>query len=106
MVLNVLGNQILNRCPELFSCGSLLPFWTDDRPPATLGQVHNITFYGSTLIYRRVGYLNIEVVNGCKEVRRKGKVMRCSWSTEYDLIYKYAEEYHDVECVQTFCGMI
>ena len=98
---------MLNRCPDIKSCGAILPFWTDGRPPTVLGQAQNITFYGNILLKRRVGTSSqLERVDGCREVRRQGKVMRCSWLTEYDLIYKYAEEYQNEECAQTFCGMI
>ena len=90
---------MLNRCPQYKSCGAVLPFWTDDRPLVAIGQAHNITVYGSLQPDR-------EHPNYCKEKKRKAKVMRCSWLTEYDLIYKYTDEYRNDGCGQAFCGMI
>ena len=95
---------MLNRCPQFKSCGAVLPFWTDDRPPDAIGQAHNITLYGSTQFHQ--SSFQVEYVNYCKEAQRKAKVMRCSWLTKYDLIYKYTDDYQKDDCAQTFCGML
>ena len=92
---------MLNKCPEEGSCGAYSPFWTDDKMPCAPGRIHNITVYGYL-----PNFINglLDRFNGCRYYKKKAQVMRCSWDTEYDFVYRYDDEYED-RCVLAFCGM-
>ena len=83
---------MLNSCPKFESCGTWLPYWTDDPMPQDVGVVSDIQAYG---VYKGI----------CDLLTAKVKVMRCSWDTDYDLIYKYVGSYMNLGCTRAFCGM-
>ena len=87
---------MLNSCPRGRSCGTANPFWSDGELPKIIGV--------STTV-------NVYLVNsdsrGCNIWTRPLHVMRCSWNTDYDVIYKYGSDdrYDSSTCSVTFCGM-
>ena len=83
---------MLDRCIALFNCGTLFPMWTEDAMPSDVGRKHKITAY-------------ITRVYDCRFEGRKLEVMRCSWNTYHDLIYKYVDKHLD-KCAEAFCGVI
>ena len=85
------GNKMLDSCPKWFSCGGRYPYWTDYDMPKDIGLPTTITAYGV-------------VGRSCKHVNRKMEVMRCSWRTKHDLIYRYTDVYY-IACSNAFCGM-
>ena len=85
------GNRMLNSCVKEFSCGTANAIWTDEAMPKTLGKVYEVNAYGSFY--------------GCKALTEKIKVMRCSWDTPHDLIYKQMTNFK-ASCDYGFCGMM
>ena len=82
---------MLDKCPEYHSCGTGYPYWTDETPPQAVGVTANISSYA---------------VKGddCKDYGIPLQVMRCSWTSDHDLIYKYVGFYSSF-CLDAFCGM-
>lgn len=82
------GNQMLNKCPPSFSCGTRHAYYIDSVMPDVVGQEIQTTAYGSH--------------GGCRRSSRRVSVMRCS-SKQGDFIYR-----HDTRtrpCNGAFCGM-
>lgn len=90
------GNSMLSTCPPLYSCGSYQPYWTDDYMPTEIGVPTQIQVYK----VRK---------NNCRSFPRPVMVMRCSWNTNYDLVYKdiysSTSNGHHNPCSSTFCSM-
>ena len=59
--------------------------------PTEVGKISTINVYG---VY----------ANSCRALTKPLRVMRCSLSTEYDLVYKYGGQKTD-SCSEAFCGM-
>lgn len=78
-------------CPKWKSCGTQNPYWTDEDMPLDVGKIHVISVYG---VYKE----------NCKAFTRKALVMRCSWDTDYDLIYKKTDNLVG-KCMEAFCGV-
>ena len=85
------GNEMLNSCPKENSCGTAIPFWSDERMPKALAREATVTVYGAS-------------GDNCKKYVREVKVIRCSWDTSHDLIYKQTAKL-DTDCKEAFCGM-
>ena len=81
---------MLNVCPKEFSCGTHVSLWTD-------GLANKIGERYYTSVYGVAG-------NDCKAFRRRIISVRCSWNTDYDIVYKYIDEYFNT-CDIAFCGM-
>ena len=86
-----LGTHMLDKCPKFKSCGSYNPLWTDDEMPKNLGVVSNVNVYA---VFK----------DTCKDWELPLQVIRCSWKTNNDFVYRYAGNYHKY-CPQAFCGM-
>ena len=88
-----LGNRMLTICPAEKSCGTNYPFWTNDIMPSEVGVANKVYAYGRHSDDCRAERINIEV-------------MRCSWNTSHDFIYKYIpNDYYEYSCDRAFCGM-
>ena len=85
------GTHLLDSCPKSFSCGTIYPMWTDERMPTQIGVEATLYAYAATY--------------NCKHFSYSIKVIRCSWNTPHDLIYKQTENY-TVNCNEAFCGMM
>ena len=85
------GTHMLDSCPEFLSCGTAYPFWTDERMPTQIGVEAIVKVYG--------------VDAGCKGLIRSVKVMRCSWNSPHNLIYKQTTNLNST-CQYAFCGMM
>ena len=85
------GTHMLDSCPKRKSCGAYYPLWTDERMPTQIGVEAIVKVYG------------VDV--GCKTLTRSIKVMRCSWNSPHDLIYKQTNDYTH-NCIEAFCGMM
>ena len=85
------GNKMLDFCPERYSCGTQIPFWTDEPMPTAVGVETEIKAYGVYLFK-------------CKMWSENIKVMRCSWDVTDDFIYKQTANVEH-NCQQAFCGM-
>lgn len=83
---------MLNKCPKMYSCGTRVPIWTDDVMPTSVGVPTAISAYQQTSNDQCPGpHFALEVV-------------RCSWKTEHDLVYRQVvASYHT--CSTAFCGM-
>ena len=88
------GTHMLDHCPKPGSCGTSIPYWTDEEVPKAIGVEATINVYG-------VGGL---IFNDCKFSIRQVKVMRCSWDTSHDFIYKQTTN-RTLSCDRAFCGM-
>ena len=86
------GHRMLNKCPRLRSCGSYVPHWTDEEMPKVVGVETDLKVYGA-------GSRN------CRYFTRTVKAMRCSWDTDYDIIFKQTTNITG-NCYYSFCGMI
>ena len=84
------GNQMLNKCPRIRSCGAFKPLWTDEKMPDAIGVETDVKVYG-------VGRLK------CKQLTLVVKAMRCSWNTDYDIIFKQTTNVKR-NCYYSFCG--
>ena len=84
------GNMMLNSCPPTRSCGTLAGIWTDQEMPSVLGKSTEVSIFAS--------YSGI-----CKYLIKSILVMRCSYDTSYDFIYRYIDSY--TTCAFSFCGM-
>ena len=69
--MSATGTRLLNTCPPMYSCGTANPYWSDDIPPAAVGELATITAYFSDGPY---GPCKYDPTNW----NRKLKVMRCS----------------------------
>ena len=98
----IIGNRMLNRCPQRYSCGTLFAYWTDGVAPAAVGVPANITAYQSISSTRNDGLCKWD--NESNNIQLE--VMRCSL-IEHDVIYKYSgnKGYYDF-CGVGFCGMM
>lgn len=88
------GNKMLNSCPRTKSCGTDIPLWTDDPMPDRVGVTSFITAYG------------VSRGGNCRWSTKIIKVMRCSYDTDYDFIYKPPESSLEGYCYTGFCGMV
>ncbi|XP_067933925.1 oncoprotein-induced transcript 3 protein-like [Watersipora subatra] len=88
------GNRMLNTCPPMFSCGAMMPYWSDEPLPTEVGVKTDMVAYESWY----PGHV-------CKFFAKAMYVMRCSHDTDYDVIYKYRSA-HKKDCYQSFCGMM
>ncbi|XP_067939991.1 uncharacterized protein [Watersipora subatra] len=84
------GDLMRNYTAPTRSCGTYIPFWTLYPLPSAIGKPEEIEVYGA--------------YNHPKSVIEKALVMRCSWDTNYDVIYKYTGNAFD-PCLYAFCGM-
>ena len=84
---------MLNSCPAYKSCGARYPIWTKDAMPTEVGV--------KTVIYAQEVH-----PYECEHNSIKMHVMRCSWNTSHDFIYKYIpNDYYEYSCDRAFCGM-
>ena len=86
------GTHMLDSCPKWLSCGTVYPYWTDERMPTIVGVEATVLVYGTSR-------------SNCKGYTNKVQVMRCSWDSPNDLIYKYNSRYTG-KCATAFCGMM
>ncbi|XP_067934150.1 uromodulin-like [Watersipora subatra] len=87
------GNRMRDTCPPMYSCGAMMPMWTDQPPPSEVGVKKRINVYESW----SPGHV-------CKFFAKPVEVIRCSHDTEHDLVYRnYGARSN--QCYQTFCGM-
>ena len=86
---------MLNSCPRGYSCGAVNPFWSDGELPKIIGVNTTVNVYLSD-------------IRTCKFWTKPLHVIRCSWDTSYDVIYKYGSDDYDdsYPCLIGFCGMI
>ena len=89
MFTEAAGNKTLDSCPGLTSCGTYYPYWTDGTMPTVVGVETTVTAYG---VYK----------TDCRNIQMQVKVMRCSWDTPHDLIYKQTSNYTGT-CHEAFC---
>ncbi|XP_067944635.1 uncharacterized protein [Watersipora subatra] len=89
------GNRFLNTCPPFRSCGGQFSFWTDSEMPQKIGVVSRI------FVYSRYS----EETNwSCRGAIEDAYVIRCSWDTDYDFVYR-VDGPNENECFAAFCGM-
>ena len=84
------GNMMLNSCPPSASCGTHAGMWTDAAMPTAVGESIKISVFGSYNDHCKYRTLSI-------------LVMRCSYDTSYDFVYRYIDPY--TSCMYSFCGM-
>ena len=84
------GNIMLNSCPPSQSCGASAGIWTDAEMPSAVGESTEISAFAS--------YIGI-----CKSKTWSILVMRCSYDTSYEFIYRYNEDF--INCYYSFCGI-
>ena len=89
---------MLNSCPKFQSCGTLNPVWTDGKEPKQVGVSIRTGLY---VVLRPVGN------NVCRKRPHSTwlEVIRCSWDTDHDLIYRLVGYYAN-NCHAAFCGMM
>ena len=97
----VTGTHLLNKCPKVFSCGSLYAIWTDEDTPKDIGVPTNVTAYGSS---------SYDYSSRCKEFTIEVEMMRCSL-IDHDFIYRHINNSaHGTKyfsgCAFAFCGML
>ena len=85
------GTHMLDSCPKWKSCGTLTPFWTDERMPKAIGVETMVEVYGVR-------------EDNCRYYTKNIKVIRCTWDTSYDFIYKKTDDAL-TNCNQAFCSM-
>ena len=85
---------MLNSCPPPWSCGTINPFWSDGELPKIIGVNTTVNVY-------------LSGGGKCKYWTRPLHVIRCSWDTDYDVIYKYGsdDDYDSSTCSIAFCSM-
>lgn len=84
------GSRMLNVCPEKYSCGAAIPFWSDETAPSRVGElkaIHTYAVRGSN----------------CKSYTKIVYAMQCS-PDENDIIYKVRDRYSGL-CGAAFCAM-
>ena len=86
------GTHMLDSCPKRRSCGTRYSYWTDEKLPKDIGAESTINVYG---VYK----------HNCKWFKETVKVMRCSWDTSHDLIYRQILNKNE-SCTSAFCGTI
>lgn len=98
------GNRMLNSCPKKYSCGTVFPYWTDEKMPSTVGVETTVKAYIVDEETTR-GWLfgRSTTTTICKSSTRELRVMRCS-DKPNDLIYKASMFAND--CSEGFCGMV
>ena len=101
----IAGNMISNKCPRYESCGTKEPYWTDEEHPKEVGEAKNITAYMS--ISSRSSAKHAELVR-CKYAsqfyNRTVQVVRCSWETNFDFVYRYIPREFDFDFYEDFCS--
>lgn len=83
---------MLNSCPKYNSCGTLDPWYTDADMPTAVGVPTAISAY------------EVGSVGDCPGYPQRIEVIRCSWRTDHDLIYKQVK-FGFGTCRDAFCGM-
>ena len=83
------GTKMLNTCPKSLSCGTAGSMWSDAKLPSTVGQQE------SAMAYTRYS-------GNCKHQSWPISVMRCSFDTPNDVIYRFKGS---DRCANSFCGM-
>lgn len=83
------GNQLLNKCPRVYECGSHAQFWSSDLVAPQTGVISDYQFLGS-------------LDGNCTAFAQPGRAMRCSEKPN-DVIYKYMGE--GTALLDAFCGM-
>lgn len=86
----LLGNRMLDMCPQWKSCGTSNPMWTDGVAPEEVGVATVATAYKVS-------------ESSCKQVEYVISIMRCSKRAN-DLIYKQVIQHRSI-CYDAFCGM-
>ena len=84
------GNMMLDSCPPSYSCGAQSGLWTNETMPTAVGEAMETHVFGSW-------------ADGCKSYKYSILVMRCSYDTLYDYIYKL--NVSSSSCYLSFCGM-
>ena len=87
------GNKMLDFCPRSKSCGTKIPYWTDEAMPTQVGVEKTIKAYGEE--------------NGkCKAHEKTIKVMKCSVNNNDFFIYQqfYIDAKKNETCNEAFCG--
>ena len=95
LTTSLVDNRLLNKCVKRYSCGGQDPYWTDAKMPDKVGEIKRVNVYGS---HSSDGVFN------CTVHSKPLQVMRCSWDTNHDFIYKFIGYYYTF-CNDTFCGM-
>ena len=80
-----------NTCPDMNSCGTIDPIWSDEEPPEDIWTMSTMNAY-------------INGWSGCKSETITIQVMRCSLESDHDLIYRYTGPYYSSDCQTGFCG--
>lgn len=84
------GSRILDYCPRWFSCGTMKPLWSDEPMPGVVGVSERVKVFA--------------VERGfCKQETHTMEVMRCSYDTPHDFIYRQDSNYPG-GCAYAFCG--
>ena len=84
------GNMMLDSCPPPNSCGTRGGLWTNEEMPSTVGVAAARQAFGSW-------------ESNCKTFYFPILVIRCSYDTPYDFIYKLNVPIGF--CPYSFCGM-
>lgn len=95
---------MLNTCPALKSCGGIDGYWTDEPMPRKAGVLETVWVYGS------------HGDDDCKNHKEVLEVIRCSWRTDYDFVYRFSPSNANYNitpsgnpsesCPDVFCGML
>ena len=85
------GNKLLDSCVLNNSCGTYIPLWSNATMPSTVGNATSIQVYGHYTL-------------GCMHFRLNASVMRCSWDSSNDFIYRY-DDSAGKGLLAGFCGM-
>ncbi|XP_067944629.1 oncoprotein-induced transcript 3 protein-like [Watersipora subatra] len=83
------GSKMLDSCPAAYSCGSHIGMWSDDNMPTEIGKSMSAKAYISWNSNCRNGYYPMTVI-------------RCSYKTPNDFIYRIEQSFG---CSLAFCGM-
>ena len=90
------GNKMLDSCAPIYSCGSLYPLWTDDEMPQDIGVETTVRAYRTSSSPCEYNYY---------QYSGSLHVVRCSWDTKHDLVYKFVPSSYSSTCYYAFCGM-
>lgn len=90
------GTHMLNTCPMVYSCGTYIPYWTDDDMPEKVGVRAEVKMYAV-------------MGDDCKHGSSGLSVVRCS-EKRHDFVYlsHYSRDHGDIGgsiCAAAFCGM-
>ena len=86
------GTHMLDSCPKYLSCGTNIPYWTNQRMPQEVGVETAVKVYGV-------------LADNCRWFTASIQVMRCSIKTANDFIYRQTTNY-SYPCGEAFCGMM